>query len=108
MKKKIMCCMLVCAMSVTMLAGCGNKNRSEDQTGATPASTENAVSGDSSAAQSEAEPVTITIGGWPTPENEQYELTNFIPISQLSRMSIFTKLIPSCQKLPAVSCPTCI
>lgn len=75
MKKKIMCCMLVCAMSVTMLAGCGNKNRSEDQTGATPASTENAVSGDSSAAQSEAEPVTITIGGWPTPENEQYEFT---------------------------------
>ena len=74
MKKKIICCMLACAMSVTMLAGCGNKNSSEDQTGATPASMENTVSGDSSVAQPGAEPVTITIGGWPTPENEQYEL----------------------------------
>lgn len=57
MKRKLISCLLVGAMVTTMLAGCGSGKAEEKE--------------DSG---KDGEKVTITIGGWPTKDNERYEV----------------------------------
>ncbi len=56
MKKKVISCLLIAAMVSSLAAGCGSSNdKVADKAG-------------------EDGKVTITIGGWPTKDNEQYEI----------------------------------
>ena len=56
MKKKVISCLLIAAMVSSLAAGCGSSNdKAADKAG-------------------EDGKVTITIGGWPTKDNEQYEI----------------------------------
>lgn len=57
MKKKVISCLLIAAMVSTMAAGCGSGSGN-----------------DGADAASDDGKVTITIGGWPTKDNEQYEI----------------------------------
>ncbi len=66
--KKLIGFALAAALVVTSFTGCA-KSGEKDAGGAKPTNT----ASEGSTTSGEDEKVTITIGGWPTPENEQYE-----------------------------------
>lgn len=84
MKKKVLSLLLAGALSASVLTGCGGTGQGagQSQAGESKSQTDTvSASADEGSSQettphtdAEPEPVTISIGGWPTPENEQYEL----------------------------------
>lgn len=96
MKKKVISCLLIAAMVSSLAAGCGSSNdKAADKT-------------------DEDGKVTITIGGWPTKDNEQYEIyqgyletMNEMYPDRLFLMSISIQRIPSFQRPRAGSFRIC-
>ncbi|MFV0401062.1 MAG: ABC transporter substrate-binding protein [Oscillospiraceae bacterium] len=85
--KKVLCCLLALFMVAAALAGCNGGTSSSSSPEASPAaesSESSAASGEDAAPPesesesesseaTEGEPVTISIGNWPTPEKPNYE-----------------------------------
>lgn len=85
--KKVLCCLLALFMVAAAFAGCNNGTSSSSSPEASPAaepSESSASSGEDAAPPesesegespeaAEGEPVTISIGNWPTPEKPNYE-----------------------------------
>lgn len=82
MKKKVLSLLLTGVLAASMLTGCGEKAPEPADQSQAKQSSEKQEPESSSAEESttqaepekDPEPVTISIGGWPTPENEQYAL----------------------------------